>query len=420
MEPTLTDTPLTKKQRRQLRRQQKEAERQKRHQRSQTKKLLRWIILVFALFFAGWGIYKLGAGPKIDSSLDHTKVYETDWLKGDAKASVVLFEYGDFQCPACASYFPLVQKLTSDYSKEILVVYRHYPLRRIHRNAQIASQAAEAAGRQGKFWEMHDMLFENQSSWSSHPRAKNAFTEFAERLGLDKALFEGDLESREVKEKVSRDFALATQAGVNSTPTFVLNGAVIQNPTSYELFQAIIEAAISNRPRLKDDSDGHDENDIHVHADFAVYLDGVPVDFTESKYQSTESGHLHPTLHLHDGKGNILHRHADGVTLSDFFKSLGMKFTKQCFTQDNGVSHCSGNGKEFRMYVNGKLLSVMEEYVVQDLDQILITFGLPDDETIQSQIDSVTDEACIYSARCPERGSPPEEACVKGLGGRCQ
>ena len=174
-------------------------------------------------------------------------VIESDWIKGNKESKVIITEYSDFQCPACASYYGLVKQLHKDFGDRIAFVYRHFPLRQIHANAEIAALSAEAAGKQGKFWEMHDMIFENQKKWEGDKNAKEIFIGYAEELGLNAEQFKQDLDSKEVKEKVEADYQSGVKAGVNHTPTFFVNGGEIQNPRSYEEFKNIINEAESKK-----------------------------------------------------------------------------------------------------------------------------------------------------------------------------
>ena len=168
-----------------------------------------------------------------------------DQKKGNSSAGVTLVEYSDFQCPACGAYFPLVKKLTEEFGDQVQFIYRHYPIFQIHRNANGAAWAAEAAGKQGKFWEMHDLLFTNQAFWSESPDANGLFETYASQLGLDPLKFKSDMNSEEVKEKVRKDYQSGVEAGIAGTPTFFLNGTELENPRSYEQFKAIILSALN-------------------------------------------------------------------------------------------------------------------------------------------------------------------------------
>ncbi|MBI5452425.1 thioredoxin domain-containing protein, partial [Candidatus Gottesmanbacteria bacterium] len=158
----------------------------------------------------------------------------------DKDAKAVLVEYSDFQCPACAFYYSMVNSLEREIGKKMLFVYRHYPLTQ-HKNARLAAAAAEAAGLQGKFWEMHALLFENQKIWSDTDDARKIFTDYAKSLTLDMMKFEKDLDLQEVKDKVENDLKSGQALGVDATPTFYLNGKKLSNIESYEQFKQIIE-----------------------------------------------------------------------------------------------------------------------------------------------------------------------------------
>lgn len=174
-------------------------------------------------------------------------VSANEWIKGNKDSKVELVEYSDLQCPACLTREPLIKKLMDEFGTNIKFVYRHFPLRSIHKNGQMAAQAAEAAGMQGKFWEMHDILFENQSKWSpeSSGDVKDSFADYAGQIGINVEQFKKDLESDAAEEGVNEDYNGGNDAGVNATPTFFLNGKQI-NPGSYEDFRELIRQAIES------------------------------------------------------------------------------------------------------------------------------------------------------------------------------
>lgn len=169
-------------------------------------------------------------------------ISENDRVEGDRNTGIVLIEYSDFQCPACAAYFPVLKLLRRELGGKIAFVYRHFPLSQ-HKNADLAARAAEAAGRQEKFWEMHDMIFEYQTEWAEQGNGRSIFIGYADALGLDRARFIADLDSKDIRDKVANDFAGGLGAGVNSTPTFFLNGKKIKNPQTHDEFKNIITAA---------------------------------------------------------------------------------------------------------------------------------------------------------------------------------
>lgn len=184
----------------------------------------------------------------------------------------------------------------------------------------------------------------------------------------------------------------------------------------------IIAGSIVYFLAIQEEAEIH-EVEFHEHADMKVYINEKSVDFSVDRYQTGEAhsneddGHAHVVdAHLHDNEGGVLHMHAQGVSLGQFFQSLGINFTKDCFILDNNEQYCNSGAKTLKMYVNGKKNLELPDYVFSDLDKILITYGDESSDEILSQQQSVTDDSCIYSLECPERGTPPEEGCV-GDGG---
>lgn len=157
----------------------------------------------------------------------------------------------------------------------------------------------------------------------------------------------------------------------------------------------------------------------HAHTGFKVYLNGKAFDFSQSQYQSTEAKELNKDVHLHDGNGDIIHFHKKDISLNDFFSSLGMDLTSTCFSVRADEKYCSSGNNKLSFYVNGKENPDYDSYKPQDLDRILITFGSLTKGEIDKQIASVSDNACLFSEKCPERGKPPIENCVGGLGSDC-
>ena len=142
-----------------------------------------------------------------------------DQTQGNEQAAIKVVEYGDYQCPHCGTAYPIIKEIQSTFGDQILFVFRNFPLQESHRYANIAAQAAEAAGKQGKFWEMHDAIFENQQQLN-----EEFIEHLAEKLGLDMEEFEEDLDSEEISTKVEDDFESGVRSGVNGTPSFFING----------------------------------------------------------------------------------------------------------------------------------------------------------------------------------------------------
>ncbi len=173
------------------------------------------------------------------------EVTEVDHVKGPETARLTLIEYADFQCPTCAAYAPVLEQLVAAYPEDLRIVYRYFPLQSIHPNATIASQAAEAADMQGKFWEFHDLLFANQDDWSRLANPRDTFAAYAQELGLDVEKFKTDMDDKAAKNRVSADYRSGTMAGVGGTPTFYLNGeALEENPRGFDAFKAVLDAKL--------------------------------------------------------------------------------------------------------------------------------------------------------------------------------
>lgn len=164
-----------------------------------------------------------------------------DHAQGSSEAPVTIIEYGDFECPYCGRTYPLLKRLREELGDQIRLIYRHFPLNSVHPHASVAAQAAEAAGAQGKFWEMHSMLFENQDALESFD-----FDQYALRIGLEVYRFRADLSSERFSRRVQRDYESGTQVGVRKTPTLFVNGAKYDGALEYPpLLEAVRAAAQS-------------------------------------------------------------------------------------------------------------------------------------------------------------------------------
>ena len=143
----------------------------------------------------------------------------SDHVTGPDDAPVTLVEYGDFECPYCGMAHPIVERAQRELGSHLRFVFRHFPLGEVHPHARLAAQAAEAAAAQGRFWEMHDMLFEHQDALEPDDLAG-----YAKALGLDTKQFARDLEGGTYANRVRDDFRSGVRSGVNGTPTFFVNG----------------------------------------------------------------------------------------------------------------------------------------------------------------------------------------------------
>jgi len=143
---------------------------------------------------------------------------------GPDDAPVTLEEFGDFQCPPCGLLHPVLKTMEKEFGSQLRVIFREFPLAQAHPHAVSAARAAEAAGMQGKFWEMHDMIFETQRTWHPTFDARPIFEGYAVKLGLDVAKYRRDLMSSAVDQRIALDGRRASALGVNGTPTVFLNG----------------------------------------------------------------------------------------------------------------------------------------------------------------------------------------------------
>ena len=239
-------TMLTKKELKELKRQNKKDEHARQLRSRKLKKYLTRTFVIFTIVIAVVGIWKLSQQSTNSSisSADILQMQSGDWTKGNPNAPVTLVEYLDFECEACGAYYPLVKRLSEEYGEDILFISRYFPLPG-HKNAMTSALAIESAGRQGKYWEMHDLIFEEQIKWGERTSADSTiFEEYAKRLNLDMDRFNKDVNSNEVNDRVLRDRNSGNRLGVNGTPAFFLNGKKIQNPRGYEAFKSLLDKAL--------------------------------------------------------------------------------------------------------------------------------------------------------------------------------
>jgi protein-disulfide isomerase len=162
-----------------------------------------------------------------------------DHVQGPAKAPVTLVEYGDYECPYCGEAYPVVKALQKRLGDQVRFVFRNFPLAQAHPHAEHAAEAAEAAGAQGKFWEMHDLLYENQDALEDEDMVR-----YARTLHLDVPRFVKEMETGAYLERVREDFRSGVKSGVNGTPTFFINGVRHDGPFDLASLLAAIEEAV--------------------------------------------------------------------------------------------------------------------------------------------------------------------------------
>lgn len=214
------------------------------------------IPLILAIVFIGGIIYFAIRSDKKSNDAQSDIVLSQDvlnrkkgeaWVNGNPQAVTVLVEYSDFQCPACASWSILVNQAIEKYNQDLRFEYRHFPLQSIHKRAFAAAKAAEAAGRQGKFWPMSELLFSNQASWSESLGFEAIIKKYAADLKIDVDQFIEDYYQKLTSDLVQADIKKGNQLNLNSTPTFFLDNKKIQPQSPDDFFRLIAEAIDSNR-----------------------------------------------------------------------------------------------------------------------------------------------------------------------------
>ncbi|HEY6232053.1 MAG TPA: thioredoxin domain-containing protein [Pyrinomonadaceae bacterium] len=159
-----------------------------------------------------------------------------------AQTVVTVEEFGDYQCPRCGELHPALKQLKQNQSATMNLVFRNLPLTTIHKNSLVAAQAAEAARMQNRFWEMHDLLYENQQLWGDDINPKTIFMNWASDLGLDTARFAADMDGKQVKMRIEADQEAAAELGINGTPTVLVNGRqLLPEATTAEGIRTAIE-----------------------------------------------------------------------------------------------------------------------------------------------------------------------------------
>ena len=208
------------------------------------------ILIVVVLALAGLFVYSSRDKSENAETSQTNGASVSNHSRGENSKNVELLVYGDFECSACAQLFPIEKAVFEKYQNDIKFTFRHFPLPdTIHPNARAAHRAAEAAGLQGKFFEMHDLLYENQSQWSGSSKPKQFFDRYAQSIGLNMDQFNKDYASESVNSTINADKNEGKSKNIAGTPTFFINGEQISNSqlNSVEAFSAQIEQAIQKQ-----------------------------------------------------------------------------------------------------------------------------------------------------------------------------
>lgn len=207
------------------------------------------ILVVLVVLFGGLLIINRRDSTTRNNNGDSGNARGTSHFTGRGTSGVTLTEYGDFACTACYQYFPVLQSVKQKYGDRLRFQFKNFPLTEIHQNALVAARAAEAAGLQNKFWEMHDLLYQNQPTWNESTTPSQDFEGYAEQLQLNMTRFRNDMRSDAVNNVIQADRNEAQRKDYSSTPTFEINGERIDNPRSLDDFSKVIDNAIAEAGR---------------------------------------------------------------------------------------------------------------------------------------------------------------------------
>lgn len=201
------------------------------------------IVIAAAMFFGGKSDNSNTQSVTISKDQQKLLVHSDSHEMKASGAKVTLVEFGDFQCPACGAAYPIVTQLLANYQGKINFVFRNYPLP-VHQNAPMAAEAAEAAGAQGKFFEMYNQLYSHQNDWGETNNPMDYFTKYAQAMGLNMDKFTSDVKNNVYSKKIQQDVNDGNALGVQATPTFYINDQVQVGGLAYNEFKAKIDDAI--------------------------------------------------------------------------------------------------------------------------------------------------------------------------------
>jgi protein-disulfide isomerase len=210
------------------------------------------VIAVVVLVLVGIFAFS-GHNDSKSSSSKSSSTKPTQHIEGQGKSGVTVVEYGDYQCPYCGEAYPVIKEAVTNLDDQIYFQFRNFPLQNVHQNAFAAARAAEAAGLQNKFWEMHNALYENQNQWSSLSNPVPFFDKLAKQVGLNVDRFKTDYVSSTVNNLINADMAAGTKLGVQATPTFFVDGKQtdLQYGKGAGTVEQIIKDAIAQKQQTK-------------------------------------------------------------------------------------------------------------------------------------------------------------------------
>lgn len=232
-----------------------------------------WIIFIVAVVAILTGLVLMSRQDSVDvSGIDHATIQTKsdttpigDHVYGNEESKVIVVEYGDFQCPGCGNFHTNFEPLMSEYEDDIAFVFRNFPLTSIHPSARAAAATVEAAGLQDKYWEMWNLVFANQTTWSNLAVSErdSRFRSYAQELKLDMAKYDADVKSDKVAKKINFDQSLGKANGVTGTPSLFINGEEIATDdyNSTDTIRATLDKALKDAGVKKSDSKSDDTSE---------------------------------------------------------------------------------------------------------------------------------------------------------------
>ncbi len=196
------------------------------------------IIGAAIILFLAFGVFAILASKQ--KATAPVVLSSSGWVTGNPASKVTVTEFGDFQCPACLAFEPTMRQIRSIYGKTVKIVFKQFPLKQVHPNAMAAAIAAEAAGQQGKFWQFHDLLYDNQNTWAPLADPSSEFIKYAKSLKLNMGKFTKALQDKTLADRINAQEDEGARVGVNSTPTIFINGTFLGSP-SYDLLKKEID-----------------------------------------------------------------------------------------------------------------------------------------------------------------------------------
>ena len=208
----------------------------------ETKVLIGIVVVTVGILVGGAWLSSRGSNAPATASRPDLLVKSDSYHTGKSDVKVTVVEFGDYQCPACGAAYPVLRQMLADYGDKVNFVFRNFPLPQ-HQNALIGAEAAEAAGAQGKYWEMHDVLYDKQAEWGESTTPLDFLVKYADGLHLNMDQFKSDVQANKYADRITADQNDGLANGINATPTIFVNGQIISGVPTYADLKSMIDAA---------------------------------------------------------------------------------------------------------------------------------------------------------------------------------